>query len=69
MRSTAAAEDGMAETVQPARAPVTEALGDYLPLPISQQYPKRGTHKLGPKKAEDGENGTGHTEGSEELPG
>lgn len=60
----------MAETVQPARATVTEALGDYLPLPISQQYPKRGTHKLGPKKPADGENEPGHTEeGSQELLG
>ena len=35
------------------RERVPEPLGDYLPLPISQKIPPRGTHKLQPLDVQD----------------
>lgn len=47
IRIEGAAEDTTDVKPSAAKVTVAEPLGDYLPLPISQQYPKRGTHKLG----------------------
>ena len=69
MRSEGAAEEGIELKPSPVKAAVTEALGDYLPLPFSQQFPKRGTHKLGKSRPVEEGNCTDRTHGIEQLPG
>ena len=54
MRLEAASEIITVNKASPSRAAMSEVLGDYLPLPISQQYPKRGTHKLAAKRPAEG---------------
>ena len=46
LRTEGDAKVATAKKAPGATIPQSNPLGDYLPLPISEQYPKRGTHKL-----------------------